>query len=74
MISRMKSIHQGVRFKRGGVFMKTRKQKSGECMNIIEWRTKISIEHLNYMMKKHWSAVNMEIKAESSFQSATWLT
>lgn len=47
MISRTKSIHQRVRFKRGGVFMKTRKQKGGEFMNIIEWRTKISIEHIN---------------------------
>lgn len=72
MISRTKSIHQRVRFKRGGVFI-TRKQKGGEFMNIIEWRTKISTEHINYRMKMYWSAVNMETKAESSFQSATWL-
>lgn len=42
-------------------------KKKWEFMNIIEWRTKISIQHINYMMKIYWSAVNMETKAESSF-------
>lgn len=29
--------------------------------------------YVNYMIKICWSAVNTETKAESSFQSATWL-
>lgn len=52
--------------------MKTRKQKSREHLNIIEWRTKISIMHINYMMKVYWSAVNTDTKAESTTQPATW--
>lgn len=67
----MESISQGVRFQRGGVFMKTNKQKSREYMHIIKKRTELSIMYINYMMKLYWSAINTETKAESGFQSAT---
>lgn len=53
--------------------MKTIKQKSREFINISEERTKISIMYTNYMIKMYWSTINTETKAESGFQSTTWL-
>lgn len=43
-------------------------------MNFIEWRTKISTLHINYLMKIFWSAaVRTETKAESGLQAAAWV-
>lgn len=69
----MKSINQGVSVKRGWCLYENKKTKSREFMHIIEWRTKISIMYINYMMKIYWSVVSTDIKAESSFQSALLL-
>ena len=75
LISKMKSMNQGVRFKRGGVFMKTRKQKTRELMDTIERRANISITCTNCVMKTCGQRLTQRLKtkAESSFQSATWL-
>ena len=41
-------------------------------MNITEWRTKISIMHINYVMKIYRSIFSTETKSEFGFQSAAW--